>query len=38
MNEKKKLKVKIFDKEQGEQVTKAFVSDEEVSAVLAGIK
>ncbi|VAW31755.1 hypothetical protein MNBD_CPR01-190 [hydrothermal vent metagenome] len=30
--------VKIFDKEQGEQVTKAFVSNEEVDAVLTDIK
>ncbi|MDD5396667.1 MAG: DUF2584 family protein [Candidatus Moranbacteria bacterium] len=30
--------VKIFDEEQCEQVTKAFVSDEEVSAILADIK
>ncbi|MBU0722235.1 hypothetical protein KKA93_02145 [Patescibacteria group bacterium] len=30
--------VKIFDKIQGEQVPKAFVSDEEVDAVLSDIK
>ncbi len=30
--------VKVFDKVQGEQVTKAFVSDEEVDAVLSNIK
>ena len=30
--------VKIFDKEQSKQVTKAFVSDEEVDVVLSDIK
>jgi hypothetical protein len=30
--------VKIFDEKQREEVTKAFVSDEEIGAVLSGIK